>query len=113
MILIQVILIVGFLVFLSRVLANPSSYQIKAWTKIFAILFVVAAIVTVVFPNSTNSLARLLGVSRGADLLLYLLTLAFIFSVLSGYMQEKRLQKRIVILARKIAIIEANANNRV
>jgi hypothetical protein len=108
MILIQLFLIVAFLIFLWWVLANPASYQVHAWTKILATIFVVIAIVTVIFPNSTNSIAHWLGVTRGADLLLYLLTLAFIFAMFNSYMQEKRLQKRIVLLARKIAILEAN-----
>jgi hypothetical protein len=112
MILIQAILVVGFLIFLFRVLSNPSSYQLRAWTKILSIIFVCAAILTVLFPNSTNTVAHWLGVSRGADLLLYLLTLAFIYTIFNGYVQEKRLQKRIVSLARKIAIIEANQQER-
>lgn len=108
MILIQVILITGFLFFLYEVLANPYSYQLRAMTKLLAIGFVFIAIFTVIFPNVTNMIAKDLGVTRGADLLLYLLTLAFIFTIFNAYIQEKRLQKRIVILARKIAIIEAN-----
>lgn len=108
MIAIQVILVAGFLLFLYRVLANPASYQFRAWTKILAFVFVIAAILAVLFPNTTNTVAHWAGVSRGADLLLYLLTLAFIFSIFSAYMQEKRQQKRIVLLARKLAIIEAN-----
>ena len=108
MIAIQIILIAGFLVVLYRVLADPNSYQFRAWTKILAILFVIAAILAVLFPNTTNTIAHWAGVSRGADLLLYLLTVAFILSIFSIYTQEKRQQKRMVILARKLAILEAN-----
>jgi hypothetical protein len=108
MILIQIILILAFIVFLFRFLSNPSSYQIRAWTKILAVLFVILAVITVLFPNSTNAVAHWLGISRGADLLLYFLTLVVIFFIFNSYIQEKRLQKKIVILARKIAIMEAN-----
>lgn len=108
MILIQIILIVGFLLLLYRVLANPESYRLSAGIKILAILFVLVAIVTVLFPNSTNALAHKVGVSRGADLLLYLLALAFIFAMFNSYIQGKRQERRIVLLARKIAILEAN-----
>lgn len=112
MILIQIVLVVGFLIFLSRVLVNPASSQLKAWTKILATLFVLAAIITVIFPDSTNTLAHWLGVKRGADLLLYLLALAFIFTIFNSYVHEKRQQKRIASLARKIAIIEANQQSK-
>jgi hypothetical protein len=112
MILIQTILIIGFLIFLLKVLANPVSYQLRAWTKILAALFVLIAIVTVSFPNITNTIAHWVGVTRGADLLLYILTLAFIFGMFSSYTREQRLQKRIVLLARKIALLEAQINHK-
>jgi hypothetical protein len=111
MILIQIFLIVGFLVLLVWLITNPSSYQMRALTKIFAILFFIIAIITVIFPDTTNDIAHWFGVARGADLLLYILTMAFIFGMFSSYIQEKRLQKRIVILARKIAIIETDQRN--
>ena len=108
MILIQLLLVVGFLVVLLWLIANPTSIQMRAWSKILAILFVIVAIIAVIFPNITNDAAHWLGVSRGADLLLYILTMAFIYEMLSLYIQGKRNQKRIVSLTRKIAIIEAN-----
>ena len=108
MIFIQVILVVGFVVFLWFVLANPSSHNIRAWTKILATLFVLLAIVTVIFPNITNTMAHWVGVKRGADLLLYLLTLAFVFAMFSSYLHGKRQERRLVTLARKMALLEAN-----
>jgi hypothetical protein len=112
MILIQLILIVGFLLFLWQLLANPLSYNVRAWTKILAILFVIIGLVAIAFPNITNKIAHIVGVSTGANLLIYILTLAFIFAMFNSYTNEKRLQKRIVLLARKIAIIEANQRNK-
>lgn len=111
MILIQLVLIIGFLLFLFRVLANPASYQLNAWVKILASLFVLVAIVAVLFPDTTNDIAHWVGVTRGADLLLYLLTLAFIFAMFNSYIQGKRQQKRIVQLARKVALLEARQKN--
>jgi hypothetical protein len=109
MIAIQVILIIAFAVFLLRLVTNPNSYQIKAWAKILGVLLVLAAVGAVLFPDSSNTVAHWVGVSRGADLLLYMLTLAFIFVVLNIYISEKQNQRRIVSLARKIAILEAEA----
>lgn len=107
MIIIQALLIIGFVYFLYRLLANPNSYQVKAWAKIFGIIFTIVAIMLVLFPDSMNSLAKLVGVSRGADLLLYLVTLAFILLALNIYLKSKSDQRRMVTLARKVAIIEA------
>lgn len=112
MILIQVILVIGFGIFLFRVLANPASYQLRAWTKLLALVFVLLAVTAVLVPGITNQIARSVGVSRGADLLLYLLTMAFIFTILNDYIQSKKSQEKLVMLARKIAIIEANQRKR-
>lgn len=103
---IKLILIVGFLVFILRFLVNTSS-KAKAWQKILGILFVLVAIFVIMFPNTTNDIAHKVGVSRGADLLLYLLTLAFIFVCLNLYLKEKQDQRKIVELTRKIALLEA------
>jgi len=112
MILIQVILVTGFILFLWRLLTNSNSYQVRALTKIIAIIFALTAIIAIIFPETTNSLAEFLGVKRGADLLLYLLALVFIFFVLNTYIANKKLQNKIVLLSRKIAIIEANNKNK-
>jgi len=111
MIIIQIILIVGFTLFLFKVVADPSSYRLKAWTKLLASLFVMIAIIAVLVPDVTTLLAKRVGVTRGADLLLYLLTMAFIFTILSNYIQEKKLQGKLVLLARKVALLEANLND--
>lgn len=112
MILIQVILIVAFLFLVLKLVANPSSYQVRAWQKIIGIIFFIVAIFAVLFPNSLNSVAHFLGVGRGVDLLLYLLTLTFIFVTFNLYLKDKLYQRRIVQLARKVAIIEANQKPR-
>lgn len=108
MIAIQVILILAFAFLLYRLLTSPNSYQIKAWTKIFGVLFVLGAISVIIFPDSANTVAHWVGVTRGADLLLYVLTLSFIFTILNLYIKEKQENRRLVSLARKVAILEAN-----
>jgi len=107
MIIIQLILILGFLALMRYFFKYQGSYQLSAWTKIFMLLFTVIAIFVIAFPNSSNKVAHFVGVSRGADLLLYMLTLSFVFVVLNLYITRKRENQRIVVLARKIAILEA------
>lgn len=106
MILIQLILIVSILGVLMRFLSARNSFQIQAWKKVLLLLFGLTAIGLVLSPNILDGIAHLLGVGRGADLLLYGLTVAFIFEQLNNYMKEKEEQRRLVVLARKIAIAE-------
>jgi hypothetical protein len=108
---IQIILVVAFLYILYKFFDNPSSYQIRAWVKILTILFTIFAIGMIVFPNSANSLAHFFGVGRGADLLLYVLTISFIFTLLKNYIYAKKQQGLTTTLVRKIALMEAEKNN--
>jgi hypothetical protein len=107
MILIQLLLVAGLAFLLLRFLANSGSYHMKAWAKIFGVLFVASAVYVVLFPDSSNTVAQWFGVGRGADLLLYLLTLSFISVVLHSYVTDRRESRRMVVLARKVAILEA------
>ena len=109
MILVQFLLIAAFAALLVRFLANPNSHQIKAWEKILSLLFVLVAIVAVVRPEVLSFVARHVGVGRGTDLLVYLLTLAFIFAVFTQYADKKQDQKRLVALARHVALLEAKS----
>ena len=112
MILIQTILILAFLVLLLSFLRRQNSHQLSAWSKIFMVIFAILAVFVVLFPNSSNSVAHFLGVTRGADLLLYVLTLAFLFVVLNSYVNRKRDQQRLVALTRKVALLEAEVRKK-
>jgi len=112
MIFIQVILIASFLYLLLRFLAEANSSKTKAWKKIGLTSFVLVAIITILFPSLSDTVAHVVGVGRGADLLLYLMVAAFIFFAFNGYVYNKMQQRKITQLARKIAIIEANEKYR-
>ena len=112
MILLKTILIGGFVLLLIRFVLSPNSYQIRAWKKIIGALFVALAILAILLPNQLNRVAHFFGVGRGADLLLYLLSLAFIFALINQYLNEKQEQKRFVRLARKVALLEAEQHNK-
>lgn len=108
MIIAQIVLSIAVLAVCFKFLASPNSSQTRAWKKIVLMLMTIFAVVVIFSPNSTNKIAHFFGIGRGADLLLYVLTIAFLFEQLNQYMKQKEEQKKIVILARKIAIMEAN-----
>lgn len=90
------------------VLIGRQTHAAHAWKKIALCLLAVAMVVAVLFPNTTNQAAHLVGVGRGADLLLYMLALFFIGYVLNNYVHQKRDKDVVYRLARKVALIDAN-----
>lgn len=89
-------------------LSGRKTHVASAWKKIAIFLLAVAMIVAVLFPNTTNNLAHIVGVGRGADLLLYVLTLAFTTTVLNSYIRQKDEQDALYRLARRVALLDAN-----
>jgi hypothetical protein len=112
MIVIQIILVTGLTIALVWFIINPRSQQTHAWIKIATFFFAIFAIVVVISPNTSNVMARAVGVGRGADLLLYVLTLAFIFVVIHTYFKNREERDRYEKLARSFALLEANLTYR-
>lgn len=109
---IQILLIVVLLFIMVNFLASQNSSRTKAWKKLLLAAFGVAAVLIILWPDSTNRIAHAMGVGRGADLLLYGLTMAFIFTQLNSYVKSKQEQRRIVVLTRKVAILDALQENK-
>lgn len=105
---IQILVVVVALLIVFFALGSRTTSAGKAWKKIGLVFLAIVMIVAVLFPELTNDLAKLVGVGRGADLLLYMLSLAFILYVLNTYMYRIDEKDTMYRLARKIAIIEAN-----
>ena len=104
---IQVVIIIVALWILTFGLRGRQTHVGRAWKKLALLFLVIAMVVAVLFPDSTNDLAHFVGVGRGADLLLYVVTLAFIMNVLNSYLQQQVEKDNLFRLARKLALFEA------
>lgn len=107
MIVIQVLLVAGTALAFGWFLIHPKSYRVRAWIKILVALFATLAVVVIISPHTANRLAHFVGIGRGADLLLYVLALAFIFVILNLYNASREEERKFVTLARKLALLEA------
>jgi hypothetical protein len=94
-------------VFLS--LRARSSLRGQARRKILAIVTVLAGVAAVLFPDLLQTLADAVGVKRGADLMLYGLALVLIYLVGSTSVRFREQESRVVLLARQVALAEAEA----
>ena len=106
---IQVLLIAAVIGLLVYLLRSRTKAQSRAWVKVGYVVFVFAAGYAILRPNDTTVVAHWLGVARGADLMLYGLIIAFVFTTLSAYLRFKDLELRYARLARAIALEGARA----
>lgn len=103
-IIIQILLSAAILFAIYKILSQHSSARSRAMIKIVFILFLLFGIVIVFTPELANRLAQLVGVQRGADLMLYILVIMFIFDKINSFYKEQRQSQRFARLARKIAL---------
>ena len=90
-------------------LGNRRKARAKAGVKLGFLLFIAACIWAVLRPDDLTREATSVGVSRGTDLLLYLLVVAFMFTTLSSYIRFRELELRYARLARAVALQNAIA----
>ena len=108
---IQVLLIAAVVALLVYLLRSRTNAKARAWVKVGYVLFVIAAIYAIIRPDDTTVVAHWLGVDRGADLIGYVLIVAFVFTTMSTYMRFKELELKYARLARAVALQNAIAPN--
>lgn len=87
-----------------RFLPGERSLALK---RIFAILFVAAAVLAIVFPGALTAVANFFGIGRGTDLLLYLFIVAMLIFATATVRAKARSDARVTELARAVALMEA------
>lgn len=76
----------------------------QAIRRVFMALFILAAACSLLFPQIWTWFANLLGIGRGADLLLYLMVLVFLGFVASSYRRFRHIEVDTTRLARRMAL---------
>lgn len=104
---IQFLLIVAVIVGGGLLMRRTGADSHLAIRRLLMGTFVLAAILAILFPQVLSWLANLVGVGRGADLLLYTLVIVFLAFVYTQYRRNLAAQRKITLLARKVALLEA------
>lgn len=104
---IQFLLIVAVVIIGGFLMRRTGADSHLAIRRLLMGLFVLAAIVAILFPQVLSWLANLIGVGRGADLLLYALVIAFLAFVYTQYRHNLAQQRKLTLLARRLALLEA------
>jgi hypothetical protein len=108
LVLIQVVLIAVVVAVVARLFRSRGA-RAQAIRRLGLLLFGAFAAVSILFPDVWNRIARVLGVGRGTDMVLYALVVAFLSYVVTSYLRFRDLENRYTKLARRIALDEAGS----
>lgn len=73
-----------------------------AWTLLW-----IAGLIAVINPNETTEIAKLVGIRRGADLLMYSSVLGFGVGFYVVSLRLRQMSREITLLTREVALLEA------
>ena len=104
---IKVPLILFAIVVMVALFRNRQRVELRAGSRVLALVLAALAIASIVDPDIPQSAAELLGVSRGTDLLLYILVVVFTLTSLGLYFRIREGEQRVRKLARALAIERA------
>jgi small membrane protein len=111
-ILFQALLLVGIAGILVMFVRGQHGVRMQASKRLAFVGFLVLNAYAVVRPEDTTRVAKLFGIGRGVDLLLYALIVTFVFAVINVYLRLRDSEQRVTDLARAVAIRDAELLNR-
>lgn len=104
---IKVLLILSVVVVLAYVARGRASGRQLALRRLAGVAFSLTWIVAVIAPDLVTRVANLVGVGRGADLVLYVLAVAFLVTAIAQRQHLLDVEGRVAQLTRELALLEA------
>lgn len=111
-VILQILLVASALGALVYFVRSGQTVGVRASKRLAFGLFVVVNIYAVLRPEDVTVLARLVGVGRGTDLVVYLLVVGFVFGMLNTYLRDREISQHLTNLARQIAVRDAELTRR-
>ena len=106
----QLFLTAVIFVLLWFALHHRSSTEAKAFRRIAFLGLTVLIILAIFFPNTITVIANAFGISRGTDLVIYLVAIGLLFFSVSTYLKFGDMNRRITLLSRHIALLESKCD---
>jgi hypothetical protein len=100
----QILLVLFFLFALAKVIGRFSIGELNRGATIGWSLFWIAATLVVLLPNSTAYFAKIVGIGRGADLVVYVALAILFFLIFRLMIKIELLNRDITTLTRKITL---------
>ncbi|MGV2983054.1 DUF2304 domain-containing protein [Microbacterium sp. AGC85] len=108
---IQIVLIAAVVIIGAVFMRRTGADSHLAIRRLLYGAFVLVAILSILFPQWLTWAANLVGVGRGTDLLLYGLVLMFLVFVYTQSRRNAAQQRRLTLLARKLALLQASTDD--
>lgn len=106
------ILIIAFLLFaISRVILRFKDRTISIGELIFWMLLWIGAGVITLLPQSTDFLAKILGVGRGVDAIIYIAIIILFYGMFRLYVKMEHIEHEITDIVRKTALKDDNKHD--
>lgn len=102
--LIQILITVFVLFAASRIALQYKNEHVGKWPLIFWLAIWTGALVVVYWPNGIDRLARIFGVGRGIDVLVYFGLILVFYLVYRIYIHMENLERQITKLVRHLAL---------
>ena len=104
---IKIVLTVSSAIIFLWAFRNRYRVELRAGARIFAFLLTALAIISILIPNVTQELADIVGVTRGTDLLLYVLVVVFAATSTGTYFRFREVDRTLASIVRANAIRDA------
>ncbi|MBT1003037.1 DUF2304 family protein [Paenarthrobacter sp. DKR-5] len=106
-IIVQIVLVLAVVVVSLALMRGGSNARHLAIRRIMLVLFATTAAFSIFFPEVLTFVARLMGIGRGTDLVLYALIVTVLVFMATTYQRFRHFETSLTRLARRIAIDEA------
>jgi len=87
---IKILLVVSFSIIFLWAFRNRYRVELRAGARLVAFLLTALAVISILIPNVTQALADFVGVTRGTDLLLYVLVVVFAATSTGTYFRSAK-----------------------
>lgn len=104
---IKILLVVSFVGLFVWAFRNRARVGLRAGLRVFAVLVTALAIASVLVPDLLQAMADAVGVTRGTDLLLYVLVVLFGATTVGTYFRFRELERRLAEVVRADALRDA------
>ncbi|GAB15413.1 DUF2304 domain-containing protein [Arthrobacter globiformis] len=108
-IIVQVALVLAVITVSLALMRGGSNARHLAIRRIMLVLFAFLAALSIFFPELLTRVARLLGIGRGTDLVLYGLIVSFLVFMATTYQRFRHMESTLTKLSRRIALDETPA----